>query len=275
MKSTDPDHATRDLFQAIQGGHFPSWRLEMQIMTPEQALNYRFDPFDVTKVWPHSDFPPQTIGRLVLNRNPENYYNEVEQSAFSPANFVPGIAPSPDKLLQGRLFSYNDTHRYRLGPNYHMLPVNSPKAAPLLNYQRDGSMNYGTQGSTPNYYPNSVNGPAPDPSSADPAVPVSGMAQRQPYIHPNDDFVQAGDLYRKVLTENERTNLIANIVGHLGNAQKRLQLRQTALFYKADPQYGSRVAEGLGLDPGRSNKAIRINPRRTGQSYRLRTRTNY
>jgi catalase len=248
MKSSDPDHATRDLSAAIQRGEFPAWRLEIQVMTPEQAADYRFDPFDITKVWPHSDFPCIPIGRMVLNRNPESYFNEVEQSAFSPANFVPGIGPSPDKLLQGRLFSYHDTHRYRLGPNYHMLPVNAPKAAPAANYQRDGAMNYGTMGGAPNYYPNTFHGPTPDPAAAEAAFGVSGMAARQPYIHPNDDFVQAGDLYRQAMTDADRTHLIGNIVAHLGNAQKRLQLRQAALFYKADLEYGSCVAEGLGLN---------------------------
>jgi catalase len=247
MKSHDPDHATRDLFEAIQRGDFPSWRVEMQIMTPEQAVKYRFDPFDVTKVLFHSDFPPITIGRMVLDRNPENYFNDVEQSAFSPANFVPGIGPSPDKLLQGRLFSYNDTHRYRLGPNYAMLPVNAPKAALMNNYQRDAAMNIMPAGS-PNYYPNSFNGPEPDPEAEEPALDLSGKAMRQEYDHPNDDFVQAGELYRKAMNDVDRTHLVANIVGHLGHAQKRLQLRQAALFYKADPEYGTRVANGLGLD---------------------------
>ncbi|HUU39026.1 MAG TPA: catalase, partial [Candidatus Desulfaltia sp.] len=136
MKGKDPDHATRDLSEAIKKGDHPAWRLEVQIMTAEQAADYRFDPFDLTKVWPHADFPPIVIGKLVLNRNPENYFAEVEQSAFSPANFVPGIAASPDKMLQGRLFSYHDTHLHRLGPNYHLLPVNAPKAAKVDNYQR-------------------------------------------------------------------------------------------------------------------------------------------
>lgn len=248
MKSSDPDHATRDLFNAIKRGEFPAWRLEMQIMTPQQANTYRFDPFDVTKVWPHGDVPSVTIGRMVLNQNPENYFQDVEQAAFSPANFVPGIGPSPDKMLQGRLFSYNDTHRYRLGTNYHLLPVNSPKAAQPDNYQRDGAMQVGSVDGAPNYYPNSFNGPQPEPASAEPPAAVSGMAQRQPYIHPNDDFVQAGDLYRKAMTDSDRAHLIGNIVSHLGNAQKRIQLRQAALFYKADAEYGSRVAEGLGLN---------------------------
>ena len=249
MKSKDPDHATRDLFEAIKRGEYPSWRLEMQIMTPEQAKEYRFDPFDITKVWPHADFSPITIGRMVLNRNPENYFAEVEQSAFSPGNFVPGIAASPDKMLQGRLFSYHDTHRHRLGPNYHLLPVNSTKGCPMSSYQRDGFMRFDSNGSgTPNYYPNSFGGPEPNPKAAEPPFEVSGQAARQPYTHPNDDFVQAGDLYRKVMKDTDRKNQISNIVGHLGGAQKRIQLRQTAIFYKADKEYGSRVAEGLGLD---------------------------
>ena len=249
MKSADPDHATRDLHEKIAKGEYPSWRLEVQIMTPEQAEKYRLDPFDVTKVWPHGDFPPVTIGRLVLNRNPENYFAEVEQSAFSPANFVPGIGPSPDKLLQGRLFSYHDTHRHRLGPNFHLLPVNAPRGVPAGNYQRDGAMSFGpTAGGHPNYYPNTFGGPAPDPNAAEPLLKVNGMLGRQPYIHPNDDFVQAGDLYRNAMTDQDRTNLIGNIVSHLSGAQKRLQLRQAAIFLKADQEYGRRVAEGLGLD---------------------------
>ena len=249
LKSKDPDHATRDLFGAIERGEYPSWRLEMQIMAPEEAGNYRFDPFDVTKVWPHADYPPIVIGRLVLDRNPENYFADVEQAAFSPGNFVPGIGPSPDKMLQARLFSYPDTHRHRLGPNYHLLPVNAAKAAKVDSYQRDGAMRFdGNAGSGPNYWPNSFGGPAPDPSAAEPPQAVSGVAARQPYTYPNDDFVQAGDLYRDVMTDNDRDNLVSNIVGHLSGAQEAIQRRQVALFHKADGEYGSRVAHGLGLD---------------------------
>jgi catalase len=249
LKSLDPDHATRDLYEAIKRGEYPSWTVSIQVMTPEQAENYRFDPFDITKVWPHGDFPLIPVGRMVLDRNPENYFADVEQAAFSPGTLVPGIAPSPDKMLQGRLFSYHDTHRHRLGPNYHLLPVNSAKAAPENSYQRDGFMRFDSNGGgSPNYYPNSFGGPAPQPEAATPAFEVSGKAARQPYTHPNDDFVQAGDLYRKVMTDEDRNHLIGNIVVHLGGAQKRIQLRQTALFYKADPDYGRRVAEGLGLD---------------------------
>jgi catalase len=249
MRGIDPDVATRDLSGAIAAGKFPAWRVEVQIMTPEQAKTFRFDPFDVTKVWPHADFPPFEIGRMVLDRNPENYFAEVEQSAFSPGNFVPGIGPSPDKMLQGRLFSYHDTHRHRLGPNYHLLPVNAPKAAPMASYQRDGAMRFdGNGGGGPNYWPNSFGAPAPDPSFALPAVDVSGLAARHAYTLGDVDFVQAGALYRKVMTDADREHLVANLVGHLKGAQKRLQLRQTSLFFKADAEYGERVAKGLGLD---------------------------
>lgn len=245
----DPDHATRDLYDKIEKNDHPSWRLEVQIMTPEQARDYRFDPFDVTKVWPHADFPPITIGRMVLNRNPQNYFAEVEQAAFSPGNFVPGIGASPDKMLQGRLFSYHDAHRYRLGANYHLLPVNAPKNCWIHNYQRDGRMRFDTNGAGyPNYYPNSFDGPAPHSEKNEPAFAVSGEADRYEYDHPNDDFVQAGDLYRTALSDQERENLIGNIVDHLGGARERIQLRQCALFYKADAGYGTRVAEGLGLE---------------------------
>lgn len=248
-KGTDPDHATRDLYNAIKRGDYPSWTLQVQIMKPEEADDYRFDIFDVTKVWPHGDYPAIEVGRMVLNRNPENYFAEVEQAAFSPANFVPGIAASPDKMLQGRLFAYHDAHRYRLGPNYHLLPVNRPKGVKVQNYQRDGFMRFDANGgSGPNYYPNSFGGPEPDIQAAEPAFKVSGKAARQPYTHPNDDFVQAGNLYRKVMTDEDRDHLIGNIVSHLCNASKDIQIRQTKIFYKADPDYGRRVAEGLGLD---------------------------
>ncbi len=249
MRGKDPDHATRDLYEAIEQGDYPSWTLQMQIMTPEQAKDYRFDIFDITKVWPHADFPPFEVGKLVLNRNPENYFAEVEQAAFGPQNLVPGIATSPDKMLQGRLFSYHDTHIHRLGPNYHLLPVNAPKNATENSYQRDGSMRTDPNGGGgPNYWPNSFNGPEPDISSKEPPIEISGQADRYPYTLTNDDFVQPGNLYRDVMTDQDRENLVGNIIGHLGGAQKRIQLRQTALFFKADPDYGRRVAEGLKLD---------------------------
>jgi len=249
LAGENPDHATRDLFQSIERGEHPAWKVCVQIMTPEQAQTYRFDPFDITKVWPHGDFPLIQIGRMVLDRNPKNYFADVEQAAFSPGNFVPGIAASPDKMLQARIHSYHDAHLYRLGPNYQLLPVNAPKAAPMSNYQRDAYMRFDANGEGgPNYYPNTFGGPEPDPQAAEPPFEVSGMAARHAYSHPNDDFVQAGDLYRKVMTDQDRDHLVGNIVSHLGSAQKRIQMRQTAIFYKADPEYGTRVGKGLELD---------------------------
>jgi len=249
ISGEDPNHATRDLYEAIECGEHPSWTLEVQILTPEQAKDFKWDIFDITKVWPHGEVPPIKVGKLVLNRNPVNYFAEVEQAAFCPGNLVPGIAASPDKMLQARIFSYHDTHLHRLGPNYQLIPVNAPKNAPEMSYQRDGSMQVDNGGgSGPNYWPNSFGGPAPDPAAKEPGFEVAGPADRHPYSHPNDDFVQPGDLFRKVMTEKDRENLIGNIVSHLGGAQKRIQLRQSALFFKADPDYGRRVAEGLGLD---------------------------
>jgi catalase len=245
----DPDHATRDLYDAIKKGDYPSWTLEMQILPFEKAKDFPWDIFDITKVWPHKDAPPIKVGKLVLNRNPVNYFAEVEQAAFCPGNVVPGIALSPDKMLQARAFSYHDTHIHRLGPNYHLIPVNAPKFAPERSYQRDGFMRVDVNGEGgPNYWPNSFDGPAPDQTAGEPPFEVSGLATRRPYNYPNDDFVQAGNLYRNVMKGQERDNLIGNIVSHLGKAQKRIQLRQAAIFFKADPDYGQRVAKGLGLD---------------------------
>ncbi len=246
LKGSDPDHATRDLHNAIKNGEFPSWTIQMQIMPAKEAENYRFDIFDVTKVWPHQDYPPVDSGKMVLNRNPSNYFAEVEQAAFSPGNFVSGIGTSPNKMLQGRLFAYHDAHRYRLGANYLLLPVNQPKGIKAKNYQRDGFMRFdGNEGDLVNYYPNSFGEPEPDLKAAEPTFEVSGVVARQPYVHPNSDFVQPGNLYCKVMTEVDREHLIGNIVSHLGNANKEIQLRQTRIFSKADPEYGLRVAEGL------------------------------
>lgn len=251
LAGTDPDHATRDLFDSIAEGNFPSWSVYVQIMTPEQAKEYRFDPFDVTKVWFHEDFPLIPVGKMVLNRNPENFFAEVEQAAFAPSTLVPGIYPSPDKLLQGRLFAYEDAHRYRLGKNHDLIPVNSPKGTVAYTNERDGSMMTGSNyGSTANYYPNSVN----DHKEAKhiPDVPAIALEKakiaRYDMEVTEDDFYQAGELYRRVLSNMHKDHLISNIAGHLGGALKRIQYRQTSLFYKADEEFGVRVAEALHLD---------------------------
>ncbi|MDH4139941.1 MAG: catalase [Coriobacteriia bacterium] len=267
MKASDPDHATRDLFEAIERGEYPSWRLEMQIMPVAEAAEYRFDVFDITKVWPHADYPPTTVGRLVLDRNPDNYFAETEQAAFNPSNFVPGIGPSNDKMLQARLFSYHDTHLHRLGPNYHLLPINAPKNAPMNSYQRDGAMRFDDNGAGgPNYWPNSMGGPAPDPSSADPGMQVEGLTGRTPYPHPNDDFVQPRALFRDVMTDEDRDHLISNIVGHLKNAHERIRMRQCAVFYKVDPDLGTSVAEGVHVDSAEVERLARLSDEKRAEA---------
>ncbi|MDH6354549.1 catalase [Dysgonomonas sp. PH5-45] len=246
LAGTDPDHATRDLHDSIARKEFPSWDVFVQIMPPQEAERYGFDAFDVTKVWSQKDYPLIPVGKMVLDHNPDNYFSEIEQAAFSPGNLVPGIAISPDKMLQGRVFSYPDTHRHRLGTNFDMIPVNAPKAQ-VNTYQRDGAMNMHSYGG-PNYYPNSFDGPAPDKKYATPPVDVAGIAARHEYQLTDMDYVQAGDLYGRVLSNYDKTNLIDNIVSHIKNAAPRIQLRQSAIFYKAHPEYGTRVAQGLGLD---------------------------
>ena len=173
MAGEDPDFHRRDLWDAIAIGDAPEWRLEMQIMPFEDALSYRFNPFDVTKVWPHSDYPPITIGRMVLDRNPENHFAEVEQAAFSPANLVPGIGLSPDKMLMGRVFSYHDTHLHRIGTNYEQLPINAPKVSGALLQQGRSDDASAARASQPVYAPNSYGGP-----KADPAASSTGMVGR-------------------------------------------------------------------------------------------------
>ena len=262
MRGIDPDFSTRDLFKAIEKGDYPSWRVEAQVMTPRQAEEFPFDPFDVTKVWPHGQFPVMPLGRMVLNKNPENYFAEVEQAAFSPGNLPTGMGPSFDRMFQARIFAYPDTHRHRLGPNYHLIPVNRPKGvSDGANYQRDGAMRVDDGGgSGPNYWPNSFGGPDPDGSRPVPPIDVAGTAWRHDVKLEDADFVQAGNLYREVMDETAREHLTANIVGHLKDAMKRIQLRQTALFWKADEDYGRRVAQGLGLDLDRVRQLAAMRP---------------
>ncbi|EWY42023.1 catalase [Skermanella stibiiresistens SB22] len=249
MAGVDPDHATRDLFGSIMDGEFPSWRVYVQIMPEAEADAYGFDPFDLTKVWRHKDYPLIEIGHLELNRNPENFFAEVEQAAFSPANVVPGIGFSPDKMLQGRLFAYADAHRYRLGGNYGLLPVNRPHAAPVHSYQRDGAMRFdGNGGGTPNYQPNSFGGPVDDGRFAEPALAIHGDAARYNHRIGNDDHTQAGDLFR-LMDDDARERLMDNIAGSLGQAPVAIQRRQLGHFEKADPAYAAGVAKRLTVEP--------------------------
>ena len=252
MVSQDPDHHLRDLFDAIERGDAPEWRLEMQIMPFEDAPDYRFNPFDVTKVWPHGDYPPIAIGRLVLDRNPENYFAEVEQAAFEPANMVPGIGPSPDKMLLGRLFSYPDAHRYRIGTNYQQLPINRPLAE-VHNYNKDGAMRYRHNGSQPVYAPNSYGGPTADETLADPSWDVAsgeiGRFADELHAH-DDDFGQARALYREVMSRTDREHLAENIVAHLStDVSDDVKLRAVQYWTAVDPDLGARVAVGLSHDP--------------------------
>ncbi len=243
----DPDHATRDLFEHIRGGKEAAWKAYVQIMPFEDAATYRHDPFDVTKVWLYNDYPLIPIGRLVLNRNPDNFFAQIEQAAFSPANFVPGVEPSPDKLLQGRLFSYPDTQRHRLGPNYALIPVNCPYAKPISNYQRDGLMRIDANGGgAANYEPNSYGGPTEDPSAREVAIELTGPAGRTDYPRRSNDFEQAGLLYG-VLKTDERARLVSNIAAHMQGIDRAVQVRQIGHFLRAHEEYGTRVAATLGI----------------------------
>jgi len=246
LAGTDPDHATRDLFDAIDKEDFPRWRMQVQIMPEEDAANYYVNPFDLTKVWKHSDYPLIEVGVMELNRNPQNYFAEVEQAAFAPSNVVPGIGFSPDKVLQGRILSYPDAQRYRLGVNHESLPVNRPQC-PVHTYHRDGAMRFdGNSGNAPNYEPNSFDGPQEDPSYRQPPLPLEGAADRYEQRSGSDDFIQAGDLYR-LMTPDQQQRLIDNILGSMASVPKEIQQRQVDHFTKADPEYGRRIAEGLGL----------------------------
>jgi catalase len=244
----NPNYHHSDLLQAIDRGEFPSWTVKVQIMPVAEAANYRFNPFDLTKVWPYQDYPLHEIGKLTLNRNPDNYFADVEQSAFNPANFVPGIGPSPDKMLQGRLFSYGDAHRYRLGINHTQLPVNCPHAAKARNYGRDGAMRFdGNGGRSKNYEPNSYGGPAQSNEPTYAGVEIHGVTGSHPWVkhREDDDFVQAGMLYR-VMKEDEKQRLVANIAGGLSRVSREDVIeRSIGHFRKADADYGERVARAV------------------------------
>ncbi|WP_326727814.1 catalase [Streptomyces phaeochromogenes] len=244
----DPNSHQTDLLQAIERGVRPSWTLYVQVMPAAEADGYRFNPFDLTKVWPHDDYPLQRVGRLVLDRNPDNVFAEVEQAAFSPNNFVPGIGPSPDKMLQGRLFAYADAHRYRLGVNHTLLAVNAPRATVANNYGRDGLMAANSQGrAARNYEPNSYGGPTETgrPLSAPLAVNGHTGTYETPLHTKDDHFFQAGELYR-LMSEEERSRLVANIAGGLSQASRDdVVEKNLAHFHAADPEYGRRVEEAV------------------------------
>jgi catalase len=255
MKGEDPDWAQRDLVAAIDKGDFPKWNVKIQVMTEEQAKTYKWNPFDLTKVWPHGDFPLIDVGVLELNENPRNYFADVEQAAFAPAHVVDGISYSPDKMLQGRILSYPDAHRYRLGANYEQLPVNK---CPYMvnNFERDGAMRVdGNGGSNPNYFPNSFDTIKPDEAYKQPAweldTNVADWYSRNAEGE-NDHYTQPGNFYRDVLSEQDKKNLISNIVGAMsgisGPKKAEIVNRQLCHFFRADIGLGMAIATALGVN---------------------------
>lgn len=260
MRGIDPDHAQRDLVEAIERNDFPHWSLQIQVMTDEQQKNYKYNPFDVTKVWSHKDFPLIDVGIMELNEIPENYFRDVEQAAFAPAHIVNGIGYSPDKMLQGRLLSYPDAHRYRLGVNYEHIPVNKCPYM-VANYQRDGSMQMGENGgANPNYRPNSFDDIVADENYKEPAMKLESNIASWFDRNENDDdhYTQPGLLFRNAMNENDRGNLVNNIIssmsGICGEQKDQIINRQLCHFFRADMQLGAMVAKGLGISIDENKK---------------------
>jgi catalase len=242
-----PDFHRLDLWNAIEDGAHPKWIVYLQVMPESEARTCRLNPFDLTKVWPHKDYPLQEVGVLELNRNPQNFFAEVEQAAFEPGNLPPGMGASPDKMLQARLLSYPDAHRYRIGVNYAALPVNKPKS-PVRTYHRDGQTRFdGNYDGAPNYEPNSFGGPVGDPSFKEPPLKISGDADRYDHREGNEDYSQAGNLFR-LMSVDAKARLIGNIVAAMKSVPREIQLRQIGHFLKADRAYGEGVAKGLGIE---------------------------
>ena len=252
----DQQFCQHDLYSAIERGEFPSWTLQVQVMPEADAAKYYVDPFDLTKVWPHKDYPPIAIGKLVLNRAPDNYFAEVEQAAFDPSHFVDGIGPSPDRMLQARLFAYGDAHRYRLGINHTRLAVNEPKGVTggARNYGQDGFMRFDAKnGRDKNYEPNSFNGPVQTGHELSNSLAVSGSTGHYPQVPREvDDFKQAGDLYR-LQPKDAQQRLVDNIAGSLAQVSREdIIERSIGHFRKADVEFGRRIAEGVATRRSKS-----------------------
>ncbi len=241
----DADFHTRNLFNGIAEGQFPKWAFKIQVMPETEAENYHINPFDLTKVWPFEDYPLIDVGTMELNRNPLNYYADIEQADFTPANVVPGISFSPDKMLQARIFSYADAHRYRLGVNFQTLPVNRPKAE-VHNYQRDGQMRAdGNGGNSPVYEPNSYHGPVEDPRFHEPPLKISGDADKYEQKRGVDaDYVQPGNLFR-LMSDEQQKYLVNAMAGSLHNATPEIQERMLGHFTKADKKWAEMMKEAL------------------------------
>ena len=253
----DRESAQRDLFDSIEKKDFPRWKMFVQIMPENEAGSYHLNPFDLTKVWPHADYPLIEVGEFALNRNPENYFAEVEQAAFTPANVVPGISFSPDKMLQSRLFSYGDAQRYRLGVNHHQIPVNAPKC-PVNSYHRDGAMRVdGNQGATLGYEPNSYGKWQEQPDFSEPALTIEGAADHWNHREDTDYYSQPGALFR-LMSPAQQQLLCDNTARSVGGATREIQERHVENCRKADPAYGEGVAKALkhGVSPITPNAVV-------------------
>ncbi len=254
--AVDRESHQRDLMEAIDAGNFPKWKMYIQVMTEEQANNMPYNPFDLTKVWYKKDFPLIPVGEFELNRNPENYFAEVEQAAFTPANVVPGISFSPDRMLQGRLFSYGDAARYRLGVNHHQIPVNQPKC-PVHSFHRDGAMRVdGNQGSRMTYQPNSYGEWKEAPQFREPALPISGPATNWDFREDDDNyFEQPGKLFNLMSPEQQQV-LFENTARNMEGVEEFIKIRHIIHCYKADPAYGQGVAAAMNLSWDKVEEAM-------------------
>jgi catalase len=252
LAGANPESHNSDLLEAIERRDYPSWTLKVQVMPAAEAAGYRINPFDLTKVWPYGDYPLIEVGKLVLDRNPDNYFADVEQAAFDPGNFVPGIGPSPDKMLQGRLFAYGDAHRYRLGINHTRIPVNAPHAAKADNYGRDGAMRFDSNGGrSKNYEPNSFDGPAQTNEPHYGGLPTTGVSGTYEWDkRETDDFAQAGALYR-LIDDAAKQRLIDNIADGLAQVEhSAIVERSVSCFRGADPDYGDRIERAIAARRG-------------------------
>lgn len=249
IAAVDKDSATRDLHKAIEKGDYPRWKLHIQVLTQEQADKLNFHPFDVTKVWPHKDAPLIEVGIMELNRNPKNYFNEVEQSTFNPGSVVPGIGFSPDRMLQGRIFAYGDAHRYRVGVNSDLLPVNKPKC-PYATTHRGGSMQSDPMTEdTLNYEPNSYGEYQADASSKDPSLTIQDASvYRHDFREYDQDYFRQPNALYELMNADEKERLCSNIAENMMSVEKEIKLRQIGLFKKVNVNYGKRVAELLELE---------------------------
>jgi len=243
----DRESNQRDLYESIEKGDFPRWKMQIQVVPEKDAAKFPFNPFDLTKVWPHGDYPMIDVGMFELNRNPENYFAEVEQAAFNPANIVPGIGFSPDKMLQGRLFSYGDAQRYRLGVNHHLIPVNKARC-PFHSYHRDGSMRVdGNYGSTLGYEPNGYGEWQEQPDFKEPPLSIEGSADHWNHREDDDDYYSQTDNLFRLMNPKQQQLLFGNTARAMGDAPREVKTRHIGNCLKADPAYGKGVADALGI----------------------------